>query len=65
MTTAPLPGEIAKALADGYRVTVHALHFPFTSRIPEEGTVHAVVDHGAQAIFCSQEWFDKSRKAAV
>lgn len=60
MTTAV--GEIQKAIRDGYRIAVHASHFPFTSRHPEEGIVHAVVDHGARAIFCSQEWKDKLPK---
>lgn len=65
MTTASKPGEIAAAIKDGYRITVHASHFPFPSRILEEGTVHARVDHAARAIFCSQEWFDKARQGTA
>jgi len=56
------PGEIAAAIKAGYRIAVHNQFFPFTSRAPEEGIVHAVVDHGARAIFCSQEWKDKLPK---
>jgi hypothetical protein len=65
MTTASQPGEIAAAIKAGYRVTVHKTFFPFESRDQKEGTVHAVVDHGAQAIFCSQEWFDKCRQGTA
>ena len=58
------PGEITAAIRAGYRVAVHGSFFPFESMDPANpGTVHAVVDHGAQAVFCSQEWFDKSRTA--
>ncbi len=63
MTAAP--GEIAKALRDGYRVTVHADDFPYKSRTVEGTIIHAVVDHGARAVFCSQEWFDKLPKAGT
>jgi hypothetical protein len=59
----PVVGELAKALAAGYRVAVHKSHFPYPSRNPEEGIVHAVVDHGARAIFCSREWFESLPKA--
>jgi hypothetical protein len=56
------PGEIAKAIRDGYRVAVHASHFPFKRHGGDDAeTVHAVVDHGARAIFCSTEWYEKSR----
>jgi hypothetical protein len=56
------PGEINAALRSGYRVTVHDKFFPYESLDPTRpGTVHAVVDHAAQAIYCSQEWFDKAR----
>lgn len=43
----------------GYRIAVHDKHFPFESLNPvRPGTVHAVVDHGARAIFCSQVYAD-------
>lgn len=43
----------------GYRVAVHDKFFPFESINPARpGTVHAVVDHGARAIFCSQVYAD-------
>lgn len=61
MTTGPEPGEISKAVYDGYRITVHDKFFPFVSVLRE--VVHAKVDHGARAIFCSREWFDKIPKA--
>lgn len=55
-------GEVHAAMKSGYRIAVHRAFFPFESHDPKNpGTVHAVVDHGARAIFCSQEWFDKSR----
>lgn len=51
---------IELALFDGYRVTVHAQHFPYESLdLERPGPVHAVVDDGARAIYCSQEFFDK------
>lgn len=60
-----IPGEIVAALAAGYRVAIHRSFFPFESLNPAlPGTVHAVVDHGAMAIFCSAEWFEKSRVVA-
>ncbi len=60
-----IPGEIVAALAQGYRVEPQPKFFPFESLSPTTpGTVHAVVDHGARAIFCSAEWFEKSRVKA-
>lgn len=59
------PGELAAALRAGYRVTVHDGHFPFDAFFgPDAGVVHAVVDHGARAIFCSTEWAAKCAKAS-
>lgn len=57
------PGELNAAIRAGYRIAIHAAFFPFESREPGVGTVHAVVDHGAQAIFCSAEWFKSSAPA--
>lgn len=48
------PGEINAALRAGYRVTVHDEFFPFTAHTGE--LIHAKVDHGARAVFCSTEW---------
>lgn len=60
------PGAINAALRIGFRVVVHDKHFPYESLNPAKpGTVHAVVDYGARAIFCSQEWFDKARTVVV
>jgi hypothetical protein len=63
------PGAIHAALAAGYRVVVHKSFFPYEALDPASPgttrTVHAEVDHGARAIFCSQEWFDKSRKVSA
>lgn len=57
------PGELHAALRDNYRVAVQERFFPYVSTNPNEpGTVHAVVDHGARAIFCSREWFDALRR---
>jgi hypothetical protein len=61
----PGVGEISKAIYDGYHIAVHERFFPFDA-LNDEGmseTVHAQVDHGAKAIFCSQQWFDSLPKA--
>jgi hypothetical protein len=58
-------GEIAAAIKAGYRIAVHKSFFPFESRDVPPVTVHAVVDHGAQAIFCSEEWYAKSRPVSA
>jgi hypothetical protein len=63
---APEIGEISQAVYEGYRIEVHARFFPFPGTDehcqPDGTTVHAVVDKGARAIFCSQEWFDSLPK---
>jgi hypothetical protein len=58
-------GEVAAAIRAGYRVAIHAQFFPFRRHGGDDAEiVHAVVDHGARAIFCSQEWYEKSRPVA-
>jgi len=52
------PGDVSRALREGYRVAVHDRFFPFESRAKPGTMVHAVVDHGARAVFCSREFFD-------
>lgn len=62
------PGEIAAAMKAGYRISIHDRFFPWDAIDRETGekrTVHAVVDHGAQAIFCSREWFEKLPKESA
>lgn len=69
MTTANQPGEIFAAIKAGYRIAPQPTFFPFEAIDPDKPgttqTIHAVVDHGARSIFCSNEWFMKSRQGAV
>ncbi len=69
MTDTTQPGEISAAIRAGYRIAQHRSFFPFEALDPDKPgttrTVHAVVDHGARAIFCSQEWYEKSRQGAA
>lgn len=58
--TPPKIGDLSKAFHVGYRVTVHGKFFPYNGHDAEgnEVAIHAQIDHGARAIFCSQEWYD-------
>lgn len=61
----PEMGELSRAMFNGYRVAVHDKFFPWTNL--DGVIVHAHIDHGARAVFCSREWFDslpKTKEAA-